>query len=91
MHTGYPIGLYRGLLLPIMFFGLLLNLAYGYTVIMNELYNETIERRGKIYHYDPDTDTYYQRHASHRFWDKYAWIIVVILLTIACYCIEFKQ
>jgi hypothetical protein len=57
---------------------------------MNDLYNETIERRGKIYHYDPDTDTYYVRYASHSFWENYAWIVVVILLAIAAYCIEYR-
>ena len=57
---------------------------------MNELYNETIERNGKIYHYDPDLDTYYVRYASHTFWDNYAWIVVVILLAIACFCIEYR-
>lgn len=57
---------------------------------MNDLYNETIERRGKIYHYDPDMDIYYVRYASHSFWDNYAWIVVVILLAIVCYCLEYR-
>jgi hypothetical protein len=28
---------------------------------MNDLYNETIKRNGRIYHYDPDQDIYYCR------------------------------
>jgi hypothetical protein len=57
---------------------------------MNELYNETIERNGKIYHYDPDHDIYYRRYASHNFWDQYAWIVVIILLAIVCFALEYR-
>jgi hypothetical protein len=58
---------------------------------MNDLYNETIERRGKIYHYDPDLDIYYVRYyASHGFWDNYAWILLCIVLAICAWCIEYR-
>ena len=43
---------------------------------MNELYNETIERRGKIYHYDPDRDIYYARPVALSRFDQWAWIVV---------------
>jgi hypothetical protein len=53
---------------------------------MNELYNETIERNGKIYHYDPDLDVYYRRYAPTSGFDRYAWIVVIaVLLAIALY------
>jgi hypothetical protein len=47
---------------------------------MNELYNETIERNGKIYHYDPDRDIYYRYEPMSTF-DKYGWIVTILLLT----------
>jgi hypothetical protein len=68
----------------------LLTVPLLYTSMNNDLYNETIERRGRIYHYDPDTDTYYQRYASHSFWDNYAWIVVVVVLAICAFCIEYR-
>lgn len=53
---------------------------------MNELYNETIERNGKIYHYDPDQDIYYCKYTPMTGFDRYAWIVVIaVLLAIALY------
>lgn len=53
---------------------------------MNDLYNETIERNGKIYHYDPDQDIYYCRYAPMTGFDRYGWIVVAaVLLAIALY------
>ena len=57
----------------------------------NDLYNETITRNGKTYHYDPDSDIYYVRYASHSFWDRYSWIVVVVLLAIVCYLLEYSR
>lgn len=57
---------------------------------MNDLYNETIERRGKTYHYDPDQDIYYCRYSDESTVSKYAWIVLVILLAIAAFCLEYK-
>jgi len=56
---------------------------------MNELYNETIERHGKIYHYDPDTDCYYCRSTESTV-SKYAWIVLVVILAICAYCLEYR-
>ena len=56
---------------------------------MNELYNETIERQGKIYHYDPDMDCYYCR-SNESTVSKYAWIFLVVLLAICAYCLELR-
>lgn len=57
---------------------------------MNELYNETVERNGKIYHYDPDRDIYYCRHEPMSTFDKYAWIVVTLLLLIIVWYIEYR-
>lgn len=56
---------------------------------MNELYNETIERRGKIYHYDPDMDCYYCRYDNESTASKYAWIVTIILLAGIAYYLEY--
>ena len=47
---------------------------------MNDLYNETIERNGKVYHYDPDQDIYYCRYEHLSTFDRYGWIVVILLL-----------
>jgi len=47
---------------------------------MNDLYNETIERNGKIYHYDPDMDIYYRRYQPMSWFDRWAWIITIFVL-----------
>ena len=57
---------------------------------MNELYNETIERNGKIYHYDPDRDVYYCRYEPMSTFDKYAWIVLILLLTTIVFFLEYK-
>lgn len=57
---------------------------------MNELYNETIERNGKIYHYDPERDIYYCRYEPMSTFDKYAWIVLILLLTTIVFFIEYK-
>lgn len=49
---------------------------------MNDLYNETIQRNGKTYHYDPDHDVYTCRYTSkdlHHF-DQYSWLYTIALL-----------
>jgi hypothetical protein len=52
---------------------------------MNEPYNETIERRGKIYHYDPDTDVYYSRSSDEGIISRWAWLALVLVLAICAY------
>jgi len=58
---------------------------------MNELYNETIERRGKTYHYDPDYDCFYPQHHydydNGVFVQKYGWIIWTLILTALVFCV----
>jgi hypothetical protein len=48
---------------------------------VNELYNETIERNGKTYHYDPDRDIYYCRYGPMSTFDRYGWIVMILVLT----------
>lgn len=45
---------------------------------MNELYNETIERNGKIYRYDPDYDCYYRSYDQQPETAKERWAKVAI-------------
>ena len=58
---------------------------------MNELYNETIERKGKIYHYDPDHDIYYCRYAPMSTFDKYAWIVTIVILLATVIFLDWYQ
>jgi hypothetical protein len=50
---------------------------------MNE---QTIERNGHTYYYDPDYDCYYRQYtrAELGHWDMYGWIYTIILLTVIC-------
>ena len=57
---------------------------------MNELYNETIERRGKIYHDAPDTDVYYSRSSDEGIISRWVWLALVLVLAICAYCIEYR-
>ena len=55
---------------------------------MNELYNEYIERNGKLYRYDPDYDCYYAVPVKLSLFDQYAWIVVTIALAVVCYFVS---
>jgi hypothetical protein len=57
---------------------------------MLDLYNETVTRNGKIYHYDPDRDIYYA-YAEESTLSRYAWIWVTVLLAAVCYYVEYVQ
>ena len=58
---------------------------------MNDLYNETITRNGKIYHYDPDSDVYYSRSAPMSTWDQWSPVIVLIVLGAIAYYVEYVR
>jgi hypothetical protein len=45
---------------------------------VNELYNETIKRNGKIYRYDPDSDCYYCSHDQRPETAKERWTKVAV-------------
>ena len=55
---------------------------------MNDLYNETVVRNGKIYHYDPDQDVYYCRSTPVSTFDRYGWIAVILALTVIAYIVS---
>jgi hypothetical protein len=56
---------------------------------MNELYEETIERHGRIYHYDPDRDIYYA-YSEESILSKWAWLVLCVLLALAAVFLEYK-
>ena len=58
---------------------------------MNDLYNETVTRNGKIYHYDPDHDVYHSRSMDESVFSQWAWIPVVIVLAAICYYVEYLR
>ena len=57
---------------------------------MNDLYNETITRNGKTYHYDPDRDIYYCRYLDESTASKYAWIVLCVVLAIAAWYLDYR-
>jgi hypothetical protein len=57
---------------------------------MNDLYNETVTRNGRVYHYDPDRDCYYA-YTEESTTSRYAWIVLVIVLSAVCYYLEFLR
>ena len=56
---------------------------------MNDSYNELIERRGKQYRYDPDYDCYYPVPVKLSTFDKYLWIVAIVLMSAVCLYTEF--
>ena len=57
---------------------------------MLDLYNETVTRNGRIYHYDPDRDIYYA-YTEESTLSRYSWIWVTVLMTAVCYYAEYLQ
>jgi hypothetical protein len=55
----------------------------------NDLYNETIERRGAVYHYDPDHDCYYRRDGSMTGWERWSPLVVIAVLTVIAIWVEY--
>jgi len=55
---------------------------------MKDMYNETIERMGKTYYYDPDYDCYYCKYEPMNHWSKYNWIYVIAVLSAIRWLIE---
>jgi hypothetical protein len=55
---------------------------------MNDLYNQTVVRNGKTYHYDPDHDIYYSRSSDESLFSKWAWIPVTLALAVVCYLLD---
>jgi hypothetical protein len=57
---------------------------------MNDLYNETVTRNGRVYHYDPDRDIYYA-YTEESTVSRYSWIVLVIVMAVVCYYIEYLR
>jgi hypothetical protein len=57
---------------------------------MNDLYNETVTRNGRVYHYDPDRDIYYA-YTEESTVSRYSWIVLVIVMAAVCYYIEYLR
>ena len=47
---------------------------------MNKQYEKKIVVDGKIYWYDPARDIYYPRNEPMSAFDKYAWIVLILVL-----------
>jgi hypothetical protein len=57
---------------------------------MNELYTQTEQIRGRWYRYDPDRDIWYPIEANEGPISRWAWLMLVVILAIAAYCIEYR-
>ena len=56
---------------------------------MNELYDQTIEFRGRLYKYDPDRDCFYPETPVLATLDRWLWIAVILVLATICAYFEF--
>ena len=56
---------------------------------MNELYDQTIEFRGRLYKYDPDRDCFYPEHTELSTLDRWLWLAVILVLATICAYFEF--
>ena len=54
---------------------------------MKEIYNTTIEHRGKLYRYDPDFDCFYPVQTPTT-WDRWGWIAVILVLAIVAIAVS---
>jgi len=57
---------------------------------MNDLYNETVTRNGRVYHYDPDQDIYYA-YTEESPISKWAWVLVIVVLALGCLSVEYHE
>lgn len=58
---------------------------------MNELYEQTIQVKERVYRYDPDMDCYYRVHEPLSFWDTWGWILVVLVLGFICWMLSYYE
>jgi len=58
---------------------------------MNDLYNETITRNGRIYRYDPDSDVYYCVSTPMSTWDQWSPVVVLLVLGAIAYYVEYVR
>ncbi len=62
-------------------------------ILMNDLYNEYIDRHGHKYRYDPDHDCYYRVYTDKDLThiSQFGWIYVTVILCAICYYVEFLR
>jgi hypothetical protein len=48
-----------------------------------------IERNGRLYRYDLESDSFYAVPVELNTFDKYAWIVTIILLSVLCIYLEY--
>ena len=58
---------------------------------MNDLYNETVTRKDRIYHYDSDLDIFYHRPEEESPASKWAWVLVIVMLALGCLSVEYQE
>jgi hypothetical protein len=56
----------------------------------NDTDNNTIQRNGRVYHYDPDSDIYYAYQEETTI-SRWAWIGIVIILALGCLSTEYQD
>jgi len=56
----------------------------------NDTDNNTIQRNGKIYHYDADSDIYYAYQEETPI-SRWSWVLVVIILALGCLAAEYQD
>jgi hypothetical protein len=51
---------------------------------LNDQYQQTVEYGGTTYYYDPDYDCFYPHvdPNSLSLWDRYGWLVVILILSI---------
>ena len=59
----------------------------------NDLYNTTIEHRGRLYRYDPDFDCFYplERYKRMTVWETWSPVIAIALLSAVAVYIEYVR
>ena len=58
---------------------------------MNEQYEQYEIIRGRKYRYDPDSDVWYPVSVELSFFDKWAWIVCIVLLSAVAFYLEFLR
>ena len=57
----------------------------------NDQYNQTELIRGRLYRYDPDFDAWYPVQNQEHFVNRWAWVLVALLLAGLCYYLEYLR
>jgi hypothetical protein len=57
----------------------------------NDTDNNTIQRNGRVYHYDPDLDIFYAHTEEESPISRWSWVGVVMLLALGCLAAEYQD